>query len=162
MDQIQAFTCTGPPRREEAHIDPEEWESFAALEAQVGIQSIEFPLPQGEHVIVGRDESGQMAAVCWWIELGGPGRLKLLAAAVSLEHRGAQPRVGDLMMEELFDRVLAAADGAGIETVAVFGLVRRSNGACQTMLANTGFFYVMDVGDLQEWWARLEVPSVDE
>lgn len=161
LTEVADFTCAEPPSAAEAHLDPDEWSNSHELEAQVGLQNIQFPLPRGERVLVGRDSTGVMAALCWWIELGR-GRFKILGAAVALTHRGLTPRVGKLLIDEVIDRLLSDADGAGVEVVSVYGLVRPKNGNSQRMLHNAGFFYVQDDSGFQEWWARLEVPSVDD
>lgn len=140
---------------------PWEWENSSELEAQTGLQEIQFPLPRDEHVVVGRDQAGELAAVCWWIELGGPARVKLLAAGVSLSHRGARPRIGDLLMAEVLDRLIARAETFDIRVVGAYGLVRPDNVSSQEMLSRAGFYYVMDHGPFQEWWGRLEVTSDD-
>lgn len=131
---------------------------FAELEAQTGIrEGIQFPLPRGEFVVLGRDEEG-LACVAWWIEVGGPVRVKLLVAGVALRLRKRGLRVGDDIMSEVVARLIDRVVGRDIKVVMVFGLVHPSNTASADLLARHGFFYVQEDGDYQEWWLRLDVP----
>lgn len=158
-DELREFVCTDEPARDEHGELIHDAQLYAELEAQTGIrEAIQLPLPRGEYVLVGRDPEG-IAAVCWWYEVGGPARVKILVAGVALRLRGGGRHIGDEMLEQVVSRLLERADPAFHPCIAVQVLVSPYNGPSQALLSRAGFFYVQDSGNYQEWWHRIDVPE---
>lgn len=156
--ELADFVCADAPARRSDGSLVYDAGLFAEIEAQTGIrEGVQFPLPRGEFVVLGRDDDG-IACVAWWIEIGGASRLKLLSVGVALRLRRRGLRVGDEMMTEVVARMIDRVAGRDITVIMVHALVHPSNNASAHMLARHGFFYVQESGDYQEWWLRLDVP----
>lgn len=158
--ELRDFVCTDPPARHPDGTLNLQGAALWELEAQTGIREIQLPLPRGEHLLIGRDDDG-IACACWWYEVGGPASVKLLVAAVARRLRRTSLKVGDQLMEEVVTRLIERVDGTEVQCVAAFGLVHPSNGPSQALLARHGFFYVQESGDYQEWWLRIDVPTLE-
>ena len=82
-----------------------------------------------------------------------PDEYKILAAAVALRARGRRPPVGDHLVQETLQRLTERAEAAGVEELALWGLVHKRNAASQQLVQRHGFVYVADFDeDHQEWW----------
>lgn len=60
--------------------------------------------------------------------------------------------IGDRLIEETVDRLIARADSAGVDQLGTWGLVHQRNAASQALVERQGFDYLIDYDDdLREW-----------
>lgn len=159
VEELHHFVCTPPPppmhraKAKHRHLSGAYWER----EVQVGIQSLRWPLPRDELLVVGRDETGIVAASLSF-EVGGPGEFKILAAAVALRARRGSRHIGDELFDETLTRIIERADAAGLDTVGIWGLVHSRNTASQALVERHGFDYISEDDDsYQEWWQWIDL-----